>query len=86
MDRGFFWASLAPTNDGVHYLEWDRETRSVKVMFYHVKERSAKPVVAIRRADMDRGASFDVSPDRKYVIYSKVDQTETNLASLEGFR
>jgi hypothetical protein len=86
VERNFFWASLVPARDGVHYMEWDRESRSLAVSFYSLKDRSAKPLMKIRRADMDRDAAFDVSPDRKYVVYSKVDQTETNLASIEGFR
>jgi hypothetical protein len=35
---------------------------------------------------MDRGASFDISADGKYVVYTKVDQSETNLVLMDGFR
>jgi Tol biopolymer transport system component len=85
-ENNLFWGSLVATNDGVYFLDWQRQTRKLGLSFYQVKEKKRRVVFEMDRVDMDRGASFDISADGKYVVYTKVDQSETNLVLMDGFR
>lgn len=85
-EMNLFWGSLAPGRNGVYFLEWERRGRAIQVTYYDAGAKKATAVLKLERPDMERGVSFDITPDGKTVLYSKVDQTETNLMLLDGFR
>jgi Tol biopolymer transport system component len=85
-EHNLFFASVVAARAGLYYMEWDMVRRSLAISLLDVSTRKSKPLFSLARADMDRGASFDISPDGRYAIYPKVDQVETNLVLVEGFR
>jgi Tol biopolymer transport system component len=82
----FVWGSASASNQGVYFLEWPHGERKLQLTFFDVREKRARAVMQVERADMDRGVSFDISPDGKWIVYTKLNQAETNLVVLDGFR
>ena len=84
--HNLIWGSLVPRKKGLYFMEWDFGSRTASIAYVDFESRSEESLFTLKRTEFDRGASFDISPDGAYIIYPRLDQTETNLMLLEGFR
>ncbi len=85
-EHNLLWnASLEPTLKGLYYLEYDRPMRTADVAFYDFSAKRTTRRLPLKKIDM-REPSFSISPDGKYIVYPRVDESQTNLMALENFR
>jgi Tol biopolymer transport system component len=77
-----FWGAMQAAPRGWYYVEGMRGPRTQAIFFYDTgtKKRS---VVFRGVGDL---TAFSVSPDGKYVLYPRVDSSETSLMLVEGFQ
>lgn len=86
-EHDFGWSTTIQTaRDGVYYLELDRAARGMAVSFFDFAAKRSQTVFQIRNSNYNGSPAFSVSPDGKSILYSRVDQSQTNLVIVENFR
>ena len=72
------------TRKGFYYSEIGRrDRRSGTVSFYDFATGKVSGEFSVDRLDL---AGAAISPDGKYILYPRVDQSDANLMLVEGFR
>ncbi len=85
-DHVLWWSTtMEVTKNGLYYLEFERGDRNFLLSRYDFAAKNNS--VVFRFHNMDFGSpSFSVSPDGRWVIYPRVDQSQTDLVMIENYR
>jgi len=80
--------TIQPTPKGVYYSEFQRSARAQLISFYDFATRKSTPVFQLETGNFffNSGHVFSISPDGRHILYSRVDQTQTDLILVENFR
>jgi Tol biopolymer transport system component len=81
-DQAMFWSGVQAAPKGLYYVEGMRGPRAQALSFF---DTGTKRSSVVFRAAGDLTA-FSVSPDGKWVLYPRVDSSETSLMLVEGFK
>jgi Tol biopolymer transport system component len=98
-DRGYIMGGAKLTSKGAYYLEFSRGVMrrrgrggmemtsfsgpAATLCFYDFATQKNSAVFEAEEMDF---SGIAVSPDARYVLYSRADKTETNLVLVEGFK
>jgi Tol biopolymer transport system component len=86
-EHDLLWATtLQLTRKGAYYAEFQRSMRAWVVSFYDFATKKSTVAFKLDNPDFRRGHQFSISPDEKYIIYPKVDESQTDLVLVQNFR
>lgn len=77
---------------GIYFEEFDPGERAVMVSLYSFDTKRITHVLRLdiagrgRNGNLGRSNDFSVSPDGKYILHPRVDQSQTNLVLVDNFR
>ena len=80
------FTAIQPAKKGLYYAEYERSRRAMAISFYDFAAKKSSVVFRMKNSDFWNNTAFSVSPDAKYLLYPKVDQSQTNLILVENFR
>jgi Tol biopolymer transport system component len=81
------WATtLQFTKKGAYYAELQHSTRSWLISFYDFGTKKNSVVYRLKGLEFGFGHLFSISPDGKYVLYPRVDRSQTDLMLVQNFR
>jgi len=85
-DHDMNWGTtLQPTRQGMYYLEFERSAGEPVVSFYDYATKKSSIVFEMKGGGRNN-ATYSISPDGKYILYAKVDQSQTNIELVENFQ
>ena len=78
----FAWWRMAP--DGIYFV--DGSTTPARVRFFHLATKRVKTITTLDLGYSHPAYGFDVSPDRQWILFKRVDQVASDIMVVENFR
>jgi Tol biopolymer transport system component len=86
-EHDLMWSTtLEPTKQGMYYIEFERSAGEPVVSFFDFATKKSSVVFQVKKGSRRDLNTFWVSPDGKSLLYSRVDQSQTNFEVVENFR
>jgi dipeptidyl aminopeptidase/acylaminoacyl peptidase len=80
-----FWRSWSVTEKGIYFVTAEVAARPV-IEFFSFAASDVTPVAVLERAIPPRLWGLAVSPDRRWILYTQIDQSSGDIMMMENFR
>jgi hypothetical protein len=80
-----FWRSWAVTEEGIYFVTAEMPARPI-IEFFSFAAGDVRQVAILERPVQSRVWGFSVSPDRRWILYTQIDQSSSDIMLMENFR
>jgi Tol biopolymer transport system component len=78
-----YWGYWAVVENGIYFADQTGSTGSGAIFFYDFTSRKTRQVTRVDKPLAVTDSALAVSPDRKYILYTQIDQSGSDLNILE---
>jgi Tol biopolymer transport system component len=75
-----------PMKGGIYYMVFERFDRSVAVLYHDFASKKTTEAFRLPGRNFGFTPVFSISPDGKYILFARVDQSQTNLMLVQNFK
>jgi Tol biopolymer transport system component len=75
-----------PVKGGIYYMALERFDRSAAVLFHDFATKKTTEAFRLPGRNFGFTPVFSISPDGKFILFARVDQSQTNLMLVENFK
>jgi eukaryotic-like serine/threonine-protein kinase len=83
LDRKIAWSHWRVVENGIYFLDWDASPPEID--FFDFVTRRSTQIATVERAKGIWGG-FAVSPDGRWILFSRVDENDSEIMLVENFR
>jgi Tol biopolymer transport system component len=80
-----FWGYWAVVENGIYFAD-QPPLEKPEIFFYAFAGKRVRSVHAVDRAVRVADSAFAVSPDRRWVLYSQIDESGSDILMMDHYR
>lgn len=80
------WGNWALFDDGLYFVQREGPARPATLSFYRFATDSVHPITDLQHPPPLHRPGLSLSPDRRWMLYTQLDQTQSDLMLVEDFR
>jgi eukaryotic-like serine/threonine-protein kinase len=78
-----YWGYWAVVANGIYFADQDGSSGSGSILFYDFASRNVRLVSRVDKPFMVADSAFAVSPDRRFILYTQIDQSGSDIYILD---
>ena len=78
-----YWGSWAVVEAGVYFADQIGASNSGGIFFYDFATRKVRQIAQVEKPFAVTDSAFALSPDRRYILYTQIDQSGADINILE---
>ena len=75
-----------PVKGGIYYMVFERFDRSAAVLYHDFVSKKTTEAFRLPGRNFGFTPVFSISPDGKFILFARVDQSQTNLMLVQNFK
>jgi hypothetical protein len=83
LEPSVFEGAFALVSEGIYFIPGPDSANRTSVQFFNFKTKRIRSIATIEKPV---GSLLSVSPDGRWILYSQIDQTGSDLMLVENFR
>jgi hypothetical protein len=78
-----FWGCWAAVESGIYFADQAGSSNSGGIFFYDFASRKIREIARVPKPFAVTDSAFAVSPDRRYILYTQIDESGSDINILE---
>jgi Tol biopolymer transport system component len=80
-----YWGYWAVVDEGIYFVNAESKQHPV-IEFFSFATRRVRQIAVMEKEASKWNPGFAISPDGRWILYTQVDQSDSNIMLVENFR
>ncbi len=81
-----FWGSWGVVEDGIYFVDRPQRGQPLGIFFYRFSNKSINKIWTFERIGAISDSAFSVSPDRRFILFTQIDLSGSDIFLMDHFR